>query len=166
MIQFKTIKEALKYKDKCPLCSYNLEMSHLYGDMDYDNNRLHIFNYSNIIIIDILNDSIKVIPNEDMSTPFMGLHVTRLMMSCHSCKNYECYLLLKINLQDFCWEEISFNSETIIVGSDRIKNIFSINETQYHKNIYGTMTGLPLIPFDFSNPQNTIDKIKLLIPYI
>lgn len=193
MKQFYTLKSALNYIKKCPICDKNLSIND--GNLasyTYVHKDEHISFYldqrdQDVVTININNDKIEsivikqsyseiyalgstshqMIPSYPKN--YNGIFIHSLNIDCKDCCQYSYILQVHINLQERIISKICLNSEFINISDESIhevENSYSTEQTIYtcfNKDGSSKTIILPLVPLDLKNPRETVGRIRKLI---
>jgi hypothetical protein len=185
MKQFYTLKSALNYIKKCPICDKNLSINdrnlaaYIYNHKDE-----HISFYldqrdQDVVTININTDKIEsIVIKQSYSEPlypknyngtYNGTFIHSLNIDCKDCCQYSYILQIHLNLQEIVISKICLNSEFINISDEiihEVKNSYSTEQTIYtcfDKDGSSKTIILPLVPLDLKNPRETVGRIRKLL---
>jgi len=107
---------------------------------------------------------------------YSGILMQGLTVYCDECGQYRYTLKLEADLSKELVRSVSLNSETISLDRDgkthEIRSIYSVDKTEYAvfgsfaESILKDKVELPLIPINLKDPQETLDRIRTLLPFL
>lgn len=175
---FKNIRDGINYLTNCPFCGNELFLNE--KEHSISQKKGHPFLTFNLIGEDLLHinintDEVFVDLNQTISSHGYFNYGTNYHGINIECVNVDCSLFdftiqLQTNLDKNKINHIILNSERISYEDKQgmlheIKNIYTSNTTEYtfYTKSESKNKKLPLVPLDFNNPENTIQRIKKLI---
>lgn len=177
------LSQLLNYKIICPLCNAKLKCE---NDIDNKGNLILENNSENYISVNIDTEKVKFeityykqteyvslyqrkfIPSINYATRFFGIKT-----SCHNCRNYDYIILCIIDFslkENIHIKDVMINSESIYYLDDKnvnyiVRNVYTSKKTEfiYVKDNVDKSQLLPLIPINFDNIEEIVNKIKKLL---
>ncbi len=178
MTMFMNFTEALNFNKKCPICNKKLKISKTNNDLlkDYKNKILFFyittFSKNDLFTIDTNNGKFSYIELGPFKNNFKqnGKLLQALIIECTKCMMYNYTLQIHINLTDNKVDCLILNSETLSFIDNnelyKIKNIYTTDTTEFINVLQNKITKLPLILLDIKNINNTIDRVKNILPFL
>lgn len=176
MTKFDNIKQALDYHATCPICDSIPDIRN--ENIRYDNYEADILRiitprgndeYSeSILYIDILTNVLTIdLNNKHPSKPYNGIYHQGITLDCSQCNEFHFILKLTIDINQKIVSNIELNSEAVLIRDEegaahRIKNTYYDNKTTYDFN-FKPLVVVPMIPINFDNIEETMDRLKNLI---
>ena len=191
LVTFNNAIDALSYHSYCPFCAEQLSL--FCGSSDYDVSRssdtLHLrsddskidinlyTNKFNLELIrsmpyDDINDSFGYPNNSRKPSPWLnnGYMLLGIVQECLSCCSYSYILIFNFDLTERRLMLATLNSEWISIEKSldvfEINNNYATDITHYtHHNNNGDTKkhDFPIIPINFINPEETLDRLHKLI---
>jgi hypothetical protein len=175
--EFKTIVDAVEYRQKCPVCNEEL----IFNSKDVMTNYYsHIGKLcfelmgEDLLFIDPRSQKIEISLKQSSQLlgyyNYNGLSYHRLGLECNCCM-YDYTLQLQVDMSKQILHNILLNSERISYEDSsgilhEIKNTYVTNVTEYAYHDLHSISKtekLPIIPLNLNNPQETVDKIQKLL---
>lgn len=183
--------EALSYRDRCPFCFDKLSGHHSQNQVVIYNSKVVIKTIDAEISIDSSSEKIIEITqkssysdiydvgfsgktiavrNANSISNFKGDIILGVTIECDSCTMYSYTLSLFLDFVNFEFKSAHLNAEWISLEENKsvfeIRNSYGLGITEYtHFGIDGStkQINLPLVPLNFLNPKETLERIQNLI---
>ncbi len=181
MKYFNSLKEALGYYPKCPVCYSKLEINDdkhrtIYFDNESNDYLCYELMDDDLVVINKLNDSIDFIFKNNLNINYdnafcvIKSECSNNTSDCLFSYVLLCYFDVKNNkLKNICLCSEQFS---IINKNDQmcvINNVYDRNFTEYTIDIFSSsmqVEKLPLVQINFNNPQDALSKIEKLLLFI
>lgn len=178
MVDFKSIKSAIHYVRHCPFCNKDLFINQKDASIVFIGKKPHIrFNLMgedtfnlNIVTGEILAELRNTISTYGYFRYGTTYHKVNLQCSNADCGLYDFTIQIQIDLDENKTKDILLNSERISFEDKfgelhEVKNVYTQGVTEYtfYPEGEAKTEKVPLVKFDFSEPERTIERIKKLI---
>lgn len=184
---FNTVSEARRYRASCPLCSgklsindhnlsqkcSNLDNQIFFAESMGEYDTLSINMDTNRIYLAKLKLRLNNKRSQDSTVTYVPSGTARLFhclkIECKKCWKYSFSIKMEIDLNNLKMIEVSLSNEAISIEDNgqlyEIKNVYSMDKMEFYQTNSDdeSRSFLPIIPINFNNPKETLNRIKNIL---